>query len=459
VYPLVPFNPEVPIVREALFELCSPKNVVKCAEDEHYKLRFNSYPNIYKGSLPSHFMLYNTEANFEGARRRIDYLEKEEDIEVILKFLDQLYAEGLSKPRVLKYANHLKTMSERMEKSFVDAEKEDITAFLSQLEQSDYAPHTKRDYRIVVKRLFEFLEKKELVKNVKTTLKGNKKKLPAEIFTKAEVRKMIEAAGHPRNKAIVAMLYEGGLRIGELASLKIKNVAFDEYGAVIKVRGKTGERVVRVVSSASLVAQWLEMHPRREDEEAPLWVNLSTNYKKEGITYQGIAQNLKRIARKAGVKKKVTPHIFRHSRATHLAKKLTEAEMNVYFGWVQGSDMPATYVHLSGRDVDDKILQLHNLKPRERDREDVLRAKQCPRCKYINAPVNRYCGRCGTVLDEGERLKLEMKSRTMSKDFPDLTIEDTDLLEKMKEFRDMLELFEKHPELFSSMRAMVEGRS
>lgn len=41
--------------------------------------------------------------------------------------------------------------AEKMDKSFTDAEKEDITAFLSELEQSTYAPHTKRDYRIVVK--------------------------------------------------------------------------------------------------------------------------------------------------------------------------------------------------------------------------------------------------------------------------------------------------------------------
>ena len=363
-------------------------------------------------------MLYNIETDMESVKRRLDYLDEKENIEIIYRFLDKLYAEGISKTRVLKYANHLKILSEKMKKSFVDVDKGDITAFLSELERSDYAPHTKRDYRIVLKRLFSFLNKGELVKDVKTTLKRNKKKLPSEILTKDEVRKLIETATNPRNKAIIAVLYEGGLRIGELASLKVKNVVFDEYGAVIKVRGKTGERIVRIVSSASLVAKWLEMHPRKDDNEAPLWVNQSTNYKKEGITYQGLTQNLKRIVKRAGIQKKVTPHTFRHSRATHLAKSLTEAEMNEYFGWVQGSDMPATYVHLSGRDVDDKILQLHNLKPKDKDREDVMRAKQCPRCQYISSPTDRYCGRCGMILDEEERVKLEVKEYTNGKEVP-----------------------------------------
>jgi site-specific recombinase XerD len=402
-------------------------------------------------------MLYNDDYELSNVKRRIHTLKQKENIPIILNFLDILFAEGISKPRVIKYANHLKTMSEKMKKSFIEVEKKDITAFLSALEQSDYAPHTKRDYRIVLKRFFCYLGKKNLVKNVKQTLKRNRKKLPEELLTESDVKKMIEATDLIRNKAIIALLYEGGLRIGELASLKMKNVQFDDHGAVIKVRGKTGERRVRIVSSASLLATWMEVHPGRDDKEASLWVNLSTNYKKEGITYQGISQNLKRIAKKAGIKKRITPHVFRHSRATHLASKLTEAEMNVYFGWVQGSDMPATYVHLSGRDVDDKILQIHGLKPKDMDKKNELNPIECPRCKYINSPVHRYCGRCGTVLDEEERLKMELQSNQVSKDFPDLSIEDMKLLGEMKQFRNMLELFEKHPDLFKKMRAMVEG--
>jgi len=44
-----------------------------------------------------------------------------------------------------------------------------------------------------------------------------------------------------------------------------------------------------------------------------------------------------------------------------MANYLTEAQMNLYFGWVQGSDMPSVYVHLSGRDVDDAILKANGI--------------------------------------------------------------------------------------------------
>jgi hypothetical protein len=44
-----------------------------------------------------------------------------------------------------------------------------------------------------------------------------------------------------------------------------------------------------------------------------------------------------------------------------MANYLTEAQMNAYFGWVQGSGMPSVYVHLSGRDIDDAILKANGV--------------------------------------------------------------------------------------------------
>ncbi|MEA3378864.1 MAG: hypothetical protein U9Q69_04460 [Nanoarchaeota archaeon] len=51
---------------------------------------------------------------------------------------------------------------------------------------------------------------------------------------------------------------------------------------------------------------------------------------------------IRKLFKEAGVDKKHNPHTFRHSRASYLANYLTEFQMNQYFGWVQGSDMPST---------------------------------------------------------------------------------------------------------------------
>jgi len=402
-------------------------------------------------------MLYDFENELSSAKKRITTLENKENIETIEKFLKKLFAEGLSKPRVIKYANYLKTIAEKIGKSFMEVNEEDIINFLSHLEQSNYSEWTKRDYKVVLKRFFRFLGKEELMKDIKTTMRNNRKKLPEDLLTKTEIKRMIETADHPRDKAIISLLYEGGLRIGELASLKIKNVVFDEYGAVIKVKGKTGERRVRIVSSSSLLSKWIETHPRREDKNAPLLINLSTNYKNKGITYRGISMRIKEIAKKAGVDKKITPHLFRHSRATHLATVLTEAQMSEYFGWVQGSRMAATYVHLSGRDTDNKMLEIYGLKREGKEKEEELKPKECPRCKYINGPTDRFCGRCGAVLDEEEAVMIRMQGQKLAKEFPDIAIEDPKRLMDMKKFMEMIEIFENNPELLEKMRKLMSA--
>jgi len=402
-------------------------------------------------------MLYNFENQLSNVRERISGLENKENIKLIEKFLKELFAEGVSEPRVIKYANHLKIIAEKIDKNFLEVNKEDIINFLSNLEQSKYSEWTKKDYKVALKKFFRFLGKEELMKDIKTTMRNNRKKLPEDLLTKSEIKKMIETATHPRDKAMISVLYEGGLRIGELASLNIKNVVFDEYGAVIKVRGKTGERRVRIISSSSLLAKWIETHPRREDKNAPLLINLSTNYKNKGITYRGISMRIKEIAKKAGIDKKITPHLFRHSRATHLATVLTEAEMNEYFGWVQGSDMPATYVHLSGRDVDDKMLKIYGLKREDKEKEEELKPKECPRCKYINGPTDRFCSRCGAVLNEEEAVKIRLQGQKLAKEFPDIAFEDPKRLMDMKKFMEIIEIFESNPELLEKMRTLVDS--
>jgi len=113
----------------------------------------------------------------------------------------------------------------------------------------------------------------------------------------------------------------------------------------------------------------------------------------------------------AGVKKRVNPHAFRHSRATFLANNLTEAQMKEYFGWVQSSGMAAVYVHLSGRDVDNAILKLHGL-AETHDNEDVPKVKNCARCRERNSPVSKFCCGCGSPLDIQTTIELDEKRKT-----------------------------------------------
>ncbi|MCM1986031.1 tyrosine-type recombinase/integrase [Methanococcoides seepicolus] len=138
---------------------------------------------------------------------------------------------------------------------------------------------------------------------------------------------MILTASNNRDRALIAILYDSGCRICEIGNLKIKHIVFDQYGGTIHVDGKTGRRRVRIISSCPYLASWLEIHPYREDPESYVWINIGVCTHNKHMTYNAFAAVIKRLSKKAGIKKRVHPHLFRHSRSTELAQHLTQAQM------------------------------------------------------------------------------------------------------------------------------------
>jgi site-specific recombinase XerD len=160
--------------------------------------------------------------------------------------------EGLSAGRILHYAVKLRRIAELLGKDFQAAAKGDIEKVVQKIERAKYSDWTKHSFKVTLKKFYKWLagseEYPEQVKWIKSTVK-EKGKLPEELLTEDEIKALIEAAEHPRDKALVSVLYESGCRVGELASLRIKNVSFDRYGAKLIVRGKTGMRRIRIIAS------------------------------------------------------------------------------------------------------------------------------------------------------------------------------------------------------------------
>ncbi len=347
----------------------------------------------------------------------------------------------MSDLRVVKYQKHLKIFIREVEKPLDKVQKEDIQIFLSKLEgkKKDWTIH---DYKVALKRFYRWFyglpkgKDPELTEWIKIKKQKSSKLIPEELLTKEEVEKMINAALNTRDKAMIALLWDAGLRIGELGNIKIKHVVFDKYGAYIFVQGKTGMRRVRIVESLPYLMNWLEEHPQKDNPEAYLWVSYVKG-RVEPMRYEAMRKQIKKAAEKAGIKKRIHPHIFRHSRATFLANHLTEAQMCEYLGWVKGSPMPQIYVHLSGRDVDKAILKLYGIEIEEEG--DKPKPKKCPRCRLANPSTARFCIRCGAILDMETALELEAKENEMTKIF----LENPELMDKAVKLAQMLELIER----------------
>lgn len=253
------------------------------------------------------------------------------------------------------------------------------------------------------------IEKK--VRAIKRPSKLIMTKKAGDLLTEEEVRRMLVACKTSRDKALIGLLYEAGMRIGEIGSLRWNQVKFDEYGLSVNVDFKTGKpRYIRCVFCEPYLKVWKQDAPRKADDDY-----VFTTIQKTAPTYQMLYRQISRIADRAGIKKDVHPHIFRHSRITHLLQQgLSESVVKMMMWGSINTDMFETYAHLTGADVDSAVLELHGIKQKKgEDREQVLAARECPRCHSIVSPTDKFCSNCAEQLTDEFKKSIEEKTKVI----------------------------------------------
>lgn len=253
--------------------------------------------------------------------------------------------------------------------------------------------------------------------------KTSRERLADDILTPAEVRRMVEAAVNERDRALVATLYESGMRLGEFLALRVGSVKDNGDGSADLVLPdgaeglKTGRRAVPVVECVPYLQRWLESHPLRKEPKAPLWAPLLYGNPREAINDRTMRDALGTMARRAGVTRAVNPHAFRHARATEAARRgWNESQMRAYFGWSRNSTMPSVYTHLANMDVRNKVLEDAGRKPPPKPQESPLAPQDCWYCQERNAATATFCGRCGRPLSVERLQELRRQERILERD-------------------------------------------
>lgn len=244
-----------------------------------------------------------------------------------------------------------------------------------------YKPGTLRHIAIVVKQVLTELGREKEAKAIKLPKHGEPRVV---VYSQEDIESLLKACKTLRDRLMVEILLETGGRRGELYNMRIKDVQFDEYSPVIWLRGKTGTRQRRVFNCAEDLKRYLEEHPDRLNAEAKFWLNAFG----EPLQYQGFYKVIHRIGQR-GLGRYIYPHGFRHTAATRDVKSYTDREMMIRHGWNR-ADMVGVYAHLTGRDVDEKELQLRGLKNQQ--------SRHCANCNQENPPVATYCMKCGQIL-------------------------------------------------------------
>ena len=237
---------------------------------------------------------------------------------------------GLSIASVEAYLQDLKKLHQYMEiheinKSLSQLDLRDLQLFITYLNELELSINSQARIISSLKSFFRFLTIEDIIKNDPSLLLSAPKSarsLPT-VLTHQEIEQIIAAIDHSkkegiRNRAIIEILYACGLRVSELTNLKISNTFLDV--GYIKVIGKGNkERIIPIGEEAIKHLKFYlqdRMHltnikPESEDI-------LFLNRRGGQLTRNMIFIITKDLSKKAGIKRKVSPHTFRHTFATHL---------------------------------------------------------------------------------------------------------------------------------------------
>ena len=257
-----------------------------------------------------------------------------------------------------KKLNELQITKVEVKEFIVEINKEGI----SSRSQSRIISGIKAFYKYLILEDYIKVNPSELIESPKIGLK-----LP-DTLSVSEIDDLISAIdlSHPqgeRNRAILEVLYSCGLRVSELTSLKLSNVRFKEGYVKVVGKGKK-ERFAPIGSSAikylNIYLNEIRNHQNiKKGSEDIVFLNRRGNK----LTRVMIFTIIKQLAEKIGLKKKISPHTFRHSFATHLIEG--GADLRAIQEMLGHESITTTeiYTHLDTEYLREAIIRFH---PRSR---------------------------------------------------------------------------------------------
>ena len=273
---------------------------------------------------------------------------------ILADFLNYISAEkGLAKNTIEAYRRDLEKFLEFLKAadmtSFGEVKRDHIMDFLMKEKGRGLKASSLARHLVSVKVLFSFLTQERLIPiDISEVLDSPKLwSLLPETLSEAEVVALVEApATHKpsgiRDRAILELLYASGVRVSELVSVKVSDL--NAQVGFLRVLGKGAkERIVPVGSRALFWVQKYLKEVRPAVAHDLLVPNIFLNQHGAGFSRQSIWGLIKAYAKKARLKKRVSPHMLRHSFATHLLSH--GADLRVVQEMLGHADIATTQIY------------------------------------------------------------------------------------------------------------------
>ena len=262
------------------------------------------------------------------------------EIQVPASYKKLLYQKRYSENTIKIYISYFRDfMSYFQDKNLDDIGKEEINAYILALIKKNRISISQQNQRInAIKFYYEkVLGRPKTFYDIDRPRK--EKKLP-NVLSKEEVKMILDKAKNKKHKAILALLYSCGLRRSELINLHITDI--DSSRMLLKVRGAKGKKDRYVQLSQSLLPLLREYYK----EYRPVKY-LFNGQNREQYSASSILKLIKKYAKQAGIQKNVTPHMLRHSFATHHLEQGTDLRYIQQWLGHNSSKTTEIYTHVS----------------------------------------------------------------------------------------------------------------
>lgn len=287
-------------------------------------------------------------------------MKKNEDL--IKEYYNYLTLErNFSKNTVSSYVNDISNFSEFVNKDVIKATKDDINKYIRLNKES--SSKTISHKLSSLKSFYDYLILNEKTKENPTTFIDRPKvnqTLP-DYLTIDEVGKLLNFEAttryEVRDKAILELLYSSGIRVTELLNLKQANIDLDD--SIIKVMGKGKKERVLPIGDYALDALscYLNNYYNEFNKNNNEFIFLNRNGNK--LTRQYIFKMIKKRGEDSSIKKNVSPHILRHSFATHLLQNGADLRVIQELLGHESIETTDIYTHVSNQDLKDEYRDVH----------------------------------------------------------------------------------------------------
>ena len=217
---------------------------------------------------------------------------------------------------------YLEYMENNKIKTALDIEYQNITNYLKYLDNNNYETSSIIRKIVSIKLFHKYLSLEYKIKDISSKIINPKlrRKLP-NILTIEEVDNLLDIKLNTpfdyRNKAMLELMYSSGLRVSELVDLKLNNIDLDN--GYVRCLGKGKKE--RIIPIGEIAIEYLKIYIneyRDSMKKGYYTENVFLNNHGKNITRQGFFLIIKNIAKEKNINKNITPHMLRHSFATHL---------------------------------------------------------------------------------------------------------------------------------------------